>query len=199
MTANAGLWPRPTREEVAAAAGRAIPDVLAPGLAVLFCGINPSLYSGATGHHFSRPGNRFWRVLHQAGFTDRVLSPFEDGLLPTRGIGITNLVRRSTRGADELRADELRVGAERVRRLACRLRPRVVAFVGMGAYRTAFERPGAGVGPQQGHSLCRSRVWVLPNPSGLNAHYQVPELVAAFSELRAAAFDPVSDPSPRPA
>ena len=162
-----------------------IPDVIGPNLRVLFCGINPGLYSGAVGHHFARPGNRFWKALHAAGFTDRILPALEQRTLLDHGLGITNLVRRATAGAAELSADELREGAKRVRRLVCRREPKVIAFVGVGAYRTAFGDPGAVVGPQPGR-ICRSRIWLLPNPSGLNAHYQLPELAAAFGALREA-------------
>ena len=174
--------PRPSKEEIAQAAGRTIPDVLGPNLRVLFCGINPGLYSGAVGHHFARPGNRFWKALHAAGFTDRVLPAWEQGRLLDYGLGITNLVRRATAGAAELSAEELWHGAKRVTRLVCRHEPKVVAFVGAGAYRTAFGDPTAAVGPQPGR-ICRSRIWLLPNPSGLNAHYQLPELAAAFRAL----------------
>ena len=178
---------RPTRAQIAAAENARIADVAAPGLAVLFCGINPGLYSGAVGHHFARPGNRFWPALHASGFTDRVLSPFEEDLLPSYGLGITNLVARATATADALGDDELRRGARTLRAKAGRLRPRFVAFLGFGAYRTAFGRPRATLG-EQDHALGETRVWLLPNPSGLNAHYQLPDLARAFAELRAAAF-----------
>jgi TDG/mug DNA glycosylase family protein len=151
----------------------------------VFCGINPSLYSAAVGHHFARPGNRFWRALHLAGFTDRLLSPAEDGLLAAAGIGITNLVARATATAAELTGEELREGAAILTAKLERRRPRFVAVVGIGAYRTAFGRPGAGMGPAP-ERLAGATVWVLPNPSGLNAHYQLPELGAAFAELAAA-------------
>lgn len=179
---------RPTRAQVAAAEGARVPDVAAPGLTVLFCGINPGLYSGAVRHHFARPGNRFWPALHASGFTDRLLSPFEEDLLPSYGLGITNLVGRATATADALDDDELRRGARSLRAKAGRLRPRYVAFLGFGAYRTAFGRPRASLGPQD-HALGATRVWLLPNPSGLNAHYQLPDLARAFAQLRAAAFD----------
>ncbi|HEX2042077.1 MAG TPA: G/U mismatch-specific DNA glycosylase [Acidimicrobiales bacterium] len=156
---------------------------MAPDLAVLFCGINPGLWSGAVGHHFARPGNRFWKVLAGAGFTDRVLSPFEERELLDVGVGITNLVARATAQAAELTADELRAGARRLAAKVRRYRPRCVAFVGLGAYRTAFGRPEATVGPlPDGVGLARA--WLLPNPSGLQAHYQLPELIAAFRTLR---------------
>jgi TDG/mug DNA glycosylase family protein len=177
---------RPTRAEVAAARGRAIPDVVADGLRVLFCGINPSLYSAAVGHHFARPGNRFWPAVHGAGFTDRLLSPFEDRLLLDFGLGCTNLVARSTARADELTPDELRAGGERLRELALRVRPRWLAVLGVGAYRAAFQRPGAAAGPQP-ERIGDTGVWLLPNPSGLNAHYQLSGLVVEYGRLRDAA------------
>jgi TDG/mug DNA glycosylase family protein len=181
-----GAW-RPTRDQIAAARGATVPDVLGPKLAVLFVGINPGLYSGAVGHHFARPGNRFWKALHLAGFTDRVLSPFEEAELLSRGVGITNLVERATAGADELTPDELHQGGRRLERKVCREEPRFVAFLGLGAYRTAFGQGAADVGAQP-INVCRSRVWLLPNPSGLNAHYQIADLARAFGELRRAAI-----------
>jgi double-stranded uracil-DNA glycosylase len=174
---------RPTRADLEAARGRSIPDVVAPGLDVLFVGINPSLWSGATGLHFARPGNRFWRALHEAGFTDRLLSPAEERDLVKRKVGITNLVNRATASADELDADDFRRGARTVARKVRRYRPKVVAFVGIGAYRTAFGRPRAGVG-EQPERLANARVWVLPNPSGRTAGYQMPALAHAFRDLR---------------
>ncbi len=176
---------QPTREDLAAAEGEAVPDVIAPGLSVLFCGINPGLYSAAVGHHFARPGNRFWKALHRSGFTDRVLSPFEDGALLGVGVGITNLVERATAGASDLSAAELRQGTRRLEPKVARHRPAVVAFAGMQAYRTAFARPRARMGPQQA-TLCGSRLWLLPNPSGAQARYQLDDLVGVFTELRAA-------------
>ncbi|GAA3050191.1 mismatch-specific DNA-glycosylase [Actinokineospora globicatena] len=166
-----------------AARDRTVPDVIGAGLAVLFCGINPSLYSGATGHHFARPGNRFWPALHLSGFTPRLLDPGEQDLLPTYGLGVTNLVARATARADELSDDELTLGGDRLRRLVAEYEPRVVAVVGITAYRVAFAAPKAVIGPQA--ELFESvRVWVLPNPSGLNAHYQLPDLAAEFGQLR---------------
>ena len=176
---------RPSVEEVRAAYGRTIRDVVRPGLDVLFVGINPGLYSGATGHHFARPGNRFWKALNAAGFTDRVLSPDEDDALLAAGCGITNLVARTTARADELRPEELRGGARRLGRLVRRIRPRAVAVLGVSAYRLAFDRPRASVGPQP-EGLGPADLWVLPNPSGLNAHYQLPALIDAFAALRRA-------------
>jgi TDG/mug DNA glycosylase family protein len=175
----------PTRAELEAARGRTIPDVLAPGLDVVFVGINPGLWSGAVGHHFARPGNRFWKALHRSGFTDRLLSPLEDQALLERRLGLTNLVARTTARADELTAGEIRRGAAG---LADRLRPLgpgVVAVLGIGAYRTGFDRPGAVLGPQP-DALGTARLWVLPNPSGLNAHYQLDDLIRRFRELRSA-------------
>jgi double-stranded uracil-DNA glycosylase len=178
---------RPTREQIGAAHGKRVPDVIAPGLRVLFVGINPGLYSGAVGHHFARPGNRFWKTLHGAGFTDRVLSPFEERELLAAGVGLSNLVRRATAVADELEPEELRRGAGLLATKVRRYRPEFVAFLGLTAYRTAFGRAGAAVGPRE-ELLAHSRIWLLPNPSGLNAHYQVPDLVRVFKELRRAAF-----------
>ena len=175
--------PRPSRSDLAAAYGRAVPDLIAPDLKVLFCGINPSLYSAATGHHFARPGNRFWPALYGAGFTGRVLKPWEEELLLERGIGITNLVSRATATAAELTTDELRSGRQRLARKAGRFRPRCVAVVGIGAYRIAFGRPRAAVGPQP-EQIAGAAIWVLPNPSGLNANHQLPDLAKAFRAVR---------------
>ncbi len=186
---------RPTREQLAAARGATVPDVVAPRLDVLFCGINPGLYSGAVGHHFARPGNRFWRTLQGAGFTEDLLSPFDERALLGHGIGITNLVARSTASARELSGDELRAGARRLRSRICRLRPRFVAFLGLGAYRSAFDRLEAGRGPQP-ESICGARVWLLPNPSGRSAHYQLRDLVRLFRDLREASITKPARPSP---
>jgi TDG/mug DNA glycosylase family protein len=177
---------RPTPEQLQAARGRTVPDVARPGLRVLFCGINPGLYSGAVGHHFARPGNRFWKALAGSAFTSRVLSPFEEHELLPLGLGITNLVEVATARADELTADQLRAGATALRSRAAGLAPAFIALLGVGAYRTAFGRPRATIGPQD-ETLGASRLWVLPNPSGLNASYQVPDLAKAFGELRSAA------------
>ncbi|MBV9921798.1 MAG: G/U mismatch-specific DNA glycosylase [Pseudonocardia sp.] len=175
-------------DELAAARERTIPDVLPgpgnPPLSVLFCGINPGLVSAATGHHFARPGNRFWPVLHAAGFTPRLLRPAEQEELAALGLGITNMAPRATARADELTAAELVEGGARLRELVARVRPTWLAVVGITAYRTAFASPGAVIGPQA--PLGPTGVWVLPNPSGLNAHYQLPELTAAYAALRLA-------------
>jgi double-stranded uracil-DNA glycosylase len=175
--------------DLEAARDRTIPDVLPePGapFQVLFCGINPGLYSAATGWHFARPGNRFWPALHQSGFTPRLLAPREQDLLPGLGLGITNLVARATAQASELHASELKAGREHLAALAGRYRPRVIAIAGITAYRTAFGRPRAAMGPQP-DPLGPARMWVVPNPSGLNASWTLPRIVAAFRELREAA------------
>jgi TDG/mug DNA glycosylase family protein len=174
---------RPTRAELQAAYGKAIPDVVAPRLDVLFVGINPSLWSGAVGLHFARPGNRFWRALHEAGFTERLLSPYEGRELLERRVGVTNLVNRATASADELELSDLQRGAKRIEAKVRRYRPKVVAFVGMGAYRVAFGRRRARGGRQE-ERLAGAAIWVLPNPSGRTAGYQMPALARAFRELR---------------
>jgi TDG/mug DNA glycosylase family protein len=171
---------------VAAAAGRTIPDLIAPGLAVLFCGINPGLYSAATGHHFARPGNRFWPALHRAGFTPRLIQPWEQEELPGYGLGITNLAARATARADELTAEELVAGGRLLAQKAIDYRPRWLAVVGVTAYRVAFGEPGAAIG-RQDRRVGGSAVWVLPNPSGLNAHFSMDGLAAEFARLREAA------------
>lgn len=186
----------PSRAEIAAAAGRTVPDVIAPGLRVLFCGINPGLYSGATGHHFARPGNRFWRALHQAGFTEELLAPWEERRLLDRKLGITNLVARATSAAAELSASELRAGRQRLERTVRRFRPRCVAVLGIGAYRSAFAQPNAAVG-RQPRRLAGATMWVLPNPSGLNASHQLADLSRAFRAVRAF-VSPQSAPRRKP-
>jgi double-stranded uracil-DNA glycosylase len=185
MSTEGACARRPTKQELAAAVSKRLPDVVAPGLQILFCGINPGLYSGAVGHHFARPGNRFWKVLHRAGFTDRELSPFEDRALLDYGIGVTNLVNRTTAAAAELDHEELRRGARRLERKVERYRPAFVAFAGMGAYRVAFRQPRAPLG-RQAEALGESVVWLLPNPSGAQAVYQLDDLVRAFGALRRA-------------
>ena len=177
---------KPTREEIAAAEGTTLPDVIAPGLNVLFCGINPGLYTAAAGHHFARPGNRFWPTLFRAGFTPRLFAPWQDGELPSLGLGITNVVARATAAAAELTQAELVEGGEILRRKVLQYAPRFLAIVGAGAYRTAFNRPKAKLGLQP-ERIGDTRVWVLPNPSGLNANYRPGELVSLYLELRIAA------------
>jgi double-stranded uracil-DNA glycosylase len=172
-----------------AARGGYVPDLIGMGLSVLFCGINPSLYSVAVQHHFARPGNRFWRTLHGAGFSERLLRPDEERELLGSGVGITNLVARGTARADELRRAEYDAGAFVLTSKLARYRPRYVAFLGVQAYRFAFKAPRAQVGPQSAR-LANSQVWVLPNPSGLNAHYQVEGLIREYAQLaRAVALD----------
>jgi TDG/mug DNA glycosylase family protein len=176
---------RPNRAELAAAYGREIPDLVGPGVRVLLVGINPSLWSGWSGNHFGRPSNRLWQTLHEAGLTSRRLQPEDHDELLAAGIGITNLVNRATARADELSQDEIRGGAPRLRATVARWRPGHVAVLGVTAYRIAFGRPRARVGPQP-ETLDGARLWVLPNPSGLNAHYQQPALTAEYGRLRAA-------------
>lgn len=182
---------RPSRAELEAARDRSVPDVIAPGLSVLFGGINPSLYSAATGHHFARPGNRFWPALHRSGFTPRRLAPAEQHLLPGYGLGITNLVARATARADELSSEELRAGALRLTDLVARYAPAFVAVVGVTAYRVAFDRRGARIGPVP-ERLAGARLWVLPNPSGLNAGWSLDRISAEFRTLREAAGSPAA-------
>lgn len=163
-----------------------MPDVVADGLRVLFCGINPGLMTAATGHHFARPGNRFWPVLHLSGFTPRVLKPSEQHELPLYGLGITNVVARATARADELTAAEYVEGGRLLTAKVERLRPRWLAVVGVTAYRAAFGDRKAAIGPQE-RTIGDSQVWVLPNPSGLNAHWTAATMAEEFGRLRGAA------------
>lgn len=165
-----------------------VPDLIAPDLAVLFCGINPGLVSAAVGHHFARRGNRFWKVLHLAGFTAVQLEPDQEQRLLDAGCGITNLVARASAMANELSRDELRAGARRLGETVRTWRPRHLAVLGVGAYRIAFDEPRAEIG-RQPHPFEGATRWVLPNPSGAQAHYQLPALVALFAELAAAAHE----------
>ena len=176
---------KPSKEELLAAAGKTVRPVIAPHLRVLFCGINPGLYTAAVGHHFARPGNRFWPALHASGFTQRLLSPFEEQELLAHGYGITNVVERATATAAELSAEEFVEGGRKLEARVRRYRPRFLAVLGVGAYRTAFARPKAGLGLQT-EPIGETSVWVLPNPSGLNAHYQPKDLARMFRELRLA-------------
>jgi TDG/mug DNA glycosylase family protein len=178
--------PRPTKADLIAAAHKTLPDLIAPNLKVLFVGINPGLYTAAIGHHFGRPGNRFWPALFAGGFTDRLLSPWEKEELLEGGYGITNLVRRATARADELDADELHAGAKLLVKKIRRYRPRFAAVVGITSYRIAFDRPLATLG-RQAEAIGDAAAWVLPNPSGLNAHYQPAALAKLFRELHDAA------------
>ena len=176
---------KPTPAELAAAEGKGIRDVVAPRLRVLFVGINPGLYTAATGHHFARPGNRFWPALHAAGFSHQLLHPSEQRELLKDGYGITNLVNRATATADEIEPAEFIAGRARLAAKVRRLRPQVVAFLGVGAYCHAFGLPRAPIG-EQPLRFEGARVWVLPNPSGLNANYQLPALVRLFRALKRA-------------
>jgi len=176
---------KPTKEQLIAAAGKTVPDVIAPDLRILFCGINPGLYTAAVGHHFARPGNRFWPTLYKSGLTDRLLSPFEERELLKLGLGISNVVPHATASASELTKADFTDGGRGLAAKVRRFRPRVVAILGVGAYRVAFANPKAAVG-EQTKRIHSAQVWVLPNPSGLNANYQLPDLVRLFRELRAA-------------
>jgi TDG/mug DNA glycosylase family protein len=185
MDRNVKRAAKPTADQLLAARGKTVPDVIAPGLEVIFCGINPSLYSSATGHHFARPGNRFWPVLYRSGFTDRLLYPAEERELLKFGCGVTNLVGRATANAAELTTADLIRGRRRLLAKVKRYCPRCVAVLGISAYRIAFEEPNATLGRQPG-LLGGIPVWVLPNPSGLNAHHQLDDLAWRFGALRAA-------------
>jgi TDG/mug DNA glycosylase family protein len=173
---------KPTKEQIQAAVGKTVPDIIAPDLQVLFCGINPSLYSAVVQHHFARPGNRFWKTLYTAGFTDRLLAPSEDQQLLSFGYGLTNIVDRATARADELDAEELVTGRQQLAAKVLRGRPQCLAILGISAYRTAFKRPKATIG-RQPETLYDTLIWVLPNPSGLNAHYQLDDLKQVYQEL----------------
>lgn len=174
---------KPTGEQIQAAREKTVPDIIAPDLRVLFCGINPGLYTAAVGHHFARPGNRFWPALHRAGFTKTQLSPFDEEELLKSGIGITNLVARATATADELSQEELRRGGESLKHKIREYRPKALAVLGIGAYRKAFGDRSAKPG-RQGENLEDSQLWVVPNPSGLNANYQLGDIVRILEELR---------------
>jgi TDG/mug DNA glycosylase family protein len=179
---------KPTRDEIQAAAGKTVADVIAPCLKILFCGINPGLYTAAVGHHFARPGNRFWPSLYAAGFTPRLLSAFEERELLEYGYGITNLIARATTGAAELEREEYARGARLLEEKLRRYNPRCLAVLGVGAYRLAFDRPKAVIGPQE-ERVGSVPVWVLPNPSGLNANYQLADLAALLRELKQSVED----------
>jgi len=177
---------KPTKQQLVEATGKTVPDVINPDLRVLFCGINPGLYTTAVGHHFARPGNRFWPVLYLSGFTNRLLSPFEERELLELGLGITNVVARATASASELTKEDFVEGGRALKAKVRRYRPRIIAILGVGAYRQAFAQPKAVIG-EQTERIVNARVWVLPNPSGLNANYQLPDLVKLFRGLRQAA------------
>jgi TDG/mug DNA glycosylase family protein len=174
---------KPTKEDLADALNRTVPDLIAPDLRVLFCGINPGIWSGATGLHFARPGNRFWKVLHLAGFTPRQFDPSEEDQLLDHGCGITCFVDRTTARVDELTRSEFEEGGRRLVEKINKYRPHVLAVLGIGAYKAAFNKRAAVVGPQD-ETIGDTRIWLLPNPSGLNANYQLPDLTALFREMR---------------
>lgn len=174
---------RPTKEELAAAGGRTLPDIIAPNLKVLFSGINPGLYTAVVGHHFARPGNRFWPTLHAAGFTPRLYLPEEERRLLNLGLGITNIVDRATANAAELSALELKEGAFKLEEKVMGYQPQVLAFLGISAYRVAFGKATAGIGMQE-QTIGNTKLWVLPNPSGLNAHFPPRKLAEVYQELR---------------
>ena len=173
---------KPTRAELEAARGKTVKDVIREGLDVLFVGINPGLYTAAIGRHFGRPGNRFWPALNASGLLRRPLTPWDSGKLLESGLGITNIVERATATAAELSKEELRAGAERLERKILRYKPCRAAFLGLGLYRDAFDRPGAQVGLQK-ERIGETLLWVFPNPSGLNAHFQVPDYARMFREM----------------
>jgi TDG/mug DNA glycosylase family protein len=187
-----GPW-KPSPDLIRSSHGRSVSDLISPGLKILFSGINPSLYSAAVGHHFARPGNRFWPALYAAGFSPRLFSPFEGPSLLALGYGITNIVDRSTASADELSVDELVEGGRRLEEKIRIHSPRIVAFLGITAYRSAFARPQASIGLQP-ELIADSILWVLPNPSGLNAHYQLADLARLYGELRRAGESQSSPP-----
>ena len=182
---------KPTRQQLIDAAGKTVRDVIASKLRVLFCGINPGLYTAAVGHHFARPGNRFWPALHRSGFTPTLMSPFDERELLQIGVGITNVVPHATASATELTKDDFIKGGRQLRAKIRRYQPRIIAILGVGAYRQAFDQPKATIG-EQNELIRDARVWVLPNPSGLNANYQLPAIVKLFKQLRDAAGIPLA-------
>ena len=177
---------KPTKQEVLAARGKTLPDVISSGLKILFIGINPGLYTAAVGHHFGRPGNRFWPALYNAGFTSRLLSAFEEQEFLEAGYGIVNVVARATARADELSTEELIAGGVELEKKIRKFKPCFCAFIGMGAYRVAFKRPRAPIG-RQSEKIGDSSVWVVPSTSGINANYQMKDLVSILQEMRLAA------------
>lgn len=176
------MMKKPTPDDLRHAVHATIPDILPVKMKVLFCGINPGLYSAAIGHHFARPGNRFWPVLHSSGFTPRLYSADEDSDLAKFGYGLTNLIARSSATAAELRAEEYNAGKEILIKKVLKYQPRVLALLGVGMYRQTFQQPVAKVGLQE-EQIGQTYIWVLPNPSGLNAHYQISQLTEEFSRL----------------
>ena len=184
---------KPSREQIRGASGKTVPDLILPNLKVLFTGINPSLYSAAVGHHFARPGNRFWPALHASGFTPRRFFASEGKALLDLGYGITNLVDRATAMAKEISTDEFVQGGRRLQDKIWRHHPRIVAFLGITAYRDAFERPRASIGKQP-ETLAGATIWVLPNPSGLNAHYRLTDLAQLYDKLQVESENRLHDP-----
>src|SRR3989454_10647564 len=176
---------KPTKDQIAAAAGKTVPDVIAPNLRALFCGINPGRYTAAVGHHFARPGNRFWPALHKSGFTDRLLSPFDERELLKNYLGITNVVSHATASASEVTKEDFVKGGRILRRKVSRYRPRIVAVLGIEAYRKAFGCVNVEIGEQE-ETIGEAKLWVLPNPSGLNANYQLKDFTRLFRKLRKA-------------
>lgn len=174
---------KPTKEDLRDATNRTTEDLIDYNLKVLFCGINPGIWSGATGFHFAKPGNRFWKALHLGGFTDRILQPSEEHELLENGYGITSFCKRTTARADELRVEEYIEGGKVLMRKIRKFNPQMLAVLGIGAYRTAFQKPKAKLG-LQAELIGKTRVWLLPNPSGLNAHYQLKDLAKLFAELK---------------
>lgn len=181
-----GFW-KPTKEQIALSVNKRISDVIAPGIKLLFCGINPGLYTAAIEKHFGRPGNRFWPALFAGGFTPRLYSPFEQNLLLNEKIGITNLVNRATARADEVNQEELENGALLLAEKIAEYKPEAVAILGISTYRAAFRKPLAKIG-EQTEKIAGARVWVLPNPSGLNAHFQIKDLGLLFAQLKSGVF-----------
>lgn len=179
---------KPTKEDMLDAVNRTVADLIGYDLKVLFCGINPGLYSGATRMHFAKPGNRFWKVLYGAGFTSRQLQPWEEEELLESGYGITCFCKRTTARADELTAEEIIEGGRVLEKKIVKYRPKVLAVLGMGAYRTAFDDPKATLGLQE-KTIGGARIWLLPNPSGLNAHYQLADFIELFKELKQSVDD----------
>ncbi|MEP6902088.1 MAG: G/U mismatch-specific DNA glycosylase [Actinomycetota bacterium] len=176
---------KPSKEDLRDATNRTTEDLIDYNLKVLFCGINPGIWSGATGFHFAKPGNRFWKVLHLAGFTDRILHPSEEHELLENGYGITSFCKRTTARADELTPQEYIEGGKLLVKKIAEFKPQTLAVLGIGAYRTAFQQPKAQLGWQP-DKLSGANVWLLPNPSGLNAHYQLNDLAELFGEVRKA-------------
>lgn len=179
--ASAGGWQH--RRSAQVRRSKVVPDVVAPHLQVLFVGVNPGIRSGETHHHFAHPSSRLWTALYESGFTPQLVRPDGERALLEHGLGLTNLVDRPTRAADELTVEELRRGGVQLRRKACRYRPDWVAILGVVAYRIVFDEPDATVGPQR-RTLCSSRLWVLPGPTGRNAHFPLPKLIEEFRRLR---------------